>query len=65
MDVIQEELRGWHEEVNEIKEMMSSLDEGAEDFSLQLQEFVTVSAIKYSPLSLYAHTFKSLPCSPC
>ena len=45
VDVIQEELRGWHEEVNEIKEMMSSLDEGAEDFSLQLQEFVTVSAI--------------------
>ena len=59
VDTIEEELKEWEKEINEINEMMSLLDEKADDFLLQLQEFVSVSAISAS----FSPTF--LPLSQC
>ena len=54
LDVIEEELKEWWKEVAETKEMMSSLDEKADDFRLQLQEFVSVSG-QWHPCHLYIY----------
>ena len=44
----EEELREYQREVDYMQRMMSSLDESAEDFSVQLQEFFKVSAVVFS-----------------
>jgi hypothetical protein len=51
VDEIQEELKEWQKEVDEVKGMMSSLDGRAEDFLLQLQEFVTSAEATLSALN--------------
>ena len=61
VDEIQEELKEWQKEVDKVKEMMSSLDGRAEDFLLQLQEFVSVSAVSVFCL---LHSLLSLPLIP-